>query len=209
MIFKLVNFACSSTIINDITCLMAGTQHRTLTYLVPTVFLNIAIKNSFLPFTDLMSSLTQPAIKRMRLDGSRVQTQGTVDEKLIYSCLKVFFDGLSCLLVLFTATSIQVAPHILPIFRDMTCTIRCDICSTFLCNDHARYSMNKEQGVAGASYKSFHLCSRKSCDILSLETVHAQFPQDFSESGNFCGICTVTLTSARHADCSRIKVACH
>ena len=91
----------------------------------------------------------------------------------------------------------------------MTCTIRCDICSTFLCNDHARYSMNKEQGVAGASYKSFYLCSRKSCDILSLETVHAQFPQDFSESGNFCGICNVTLTSARHADCSRIKVACH
>ena len=38
---------------------------------------------------------------------------------------------------------------------------------------------------------------------------HAQFPLDFWEFGNFRKICSVTLTSARHADFSRIKDACH
>ena len=38
---------------------------------------------------------------------------------------------------------------------------------------------------------------------------HAQFPQDFWEFGNFRKICSVTLTSARYADFSRIKDACH
>jgi len=37
---------------------------------------------------------------------------------------------------------------------------------------------------------------------------HAQFPQDFWEFGNFCKICSVTPTSARYADFSRIKGAC-
>ena len=35
--------------------------------------------------------------------------------------------------------------------------------------------------------------------------VHAQFPQHFWEFGKFCKICSITLTSARHADFSRIK----
>ena len=38
---------------------------------------------------------------------------------------------------------------------------------------------------------------------------HAQFSQDFWEFGNSRKICSVTLTSARHADFSRIKDACH
>ena len=38
---------------------------------------------------------------------------------------------------------------------------------------------------------------------------HAQFSQDFREFGNSRKICSVTLTSARHADFSRIKDACH
>ena len=38
---------------------------------------------------------------------------------------------------------------------------------------------------------------------------HAQFPQDFWEFGNFHKICSVTLTSARHADFSHIKGGCH
>ena len=38
---------------------------------------------------------------------------------------------------------------------------------------------------------------------------HAQFHQDFWEFGNFRKICSVTLTSARHVDFSRIKDACN
>ena len=38
---------------------------------------------------------------------------------------------------------------------------------------------------------------------------HAQFSQDFWEFGNSRKICSVTLTSARHADFSRTKDACH
>ena len=38
---------------------------------------------------------------------------------------------------------------------------------------------------------------------------HAQFSQDFWEFGNYSKICSVTLTSARHADFSRTKDACH
>ena len=37
---------------------------------------------------------------------------------------------------------------------------------------------------------------------------HAQFPQHFWEFGTFHRICSVTLTSARHAD-SCVKDACH
>ena len=40
-------------------------------------------------------------------------------------------------------------------------------------------------------------------------SVHAQFLQDFWEFGTFCKICSVTLTSARHADFSRLKEACY
>ena len=36
--------------------------------------------------------------------------------------------------------------------------------------------------------------------------VHAQFSQDFWEFGNSCKICSVTLTSTRHTDFSRIKM---
>ena len=38
---------------------------------------------------------------------------------------------------------------------------------------------------------------------------HAQFSQDFWEFGNSRKICSVTLTSARHADFSRRNDACH
>ena len=38
---------------------------------------------------------------------------------------------------------------------------------------------------------------------------HAQFSQDFWEFGNYRKICSVTLTSARHADFSRVRDACH
>ena len=38
---------------------------------------------------------------------------------------------------------------------------------------------------------------------------HAQFSQDFWEFGNSRKICSVTLTSERHADFSRIKDACY
>ena len=38
---------------------------------------------------------------------------------------------------------------------------------------------------------------------------HAQFSQDFWEFGNSRKICSITLTSARHADFSHTKDACH
>ena len=42
-----------------------------------------------------------------------------------------------------------------------------------------------------------------------VHTAHAQFSQDFWEFGNSRKICSVTQTSARHADFSHIKDACH
>ena len=38
---------------------------------------------------------------------------------------------------------------------------------------------------------------------------HTQYSQDFWEFGNSRKICFVTLTSAKHADFSHIKDACH
>ena len=38
---------------------------------------------------------------------------------------------------------------------------------------------------------------------------HAQFPQHFWEFGTFHRICSITLTSARHADFFCVKDACH
>ena len=78
------------------------------------------------------------------------------------------------------------------------CIIYASIFSEFACEMVASFPASFPGSCVGGEKRAWYTLF-----------VHTQYSQDFWEFGNSRKICFVTLTSAKHADFSHIKDACH